>query len=62
MGYFSGVLSTKPRTIKSIRKTGSSGKNLFAYFPYISHLFEVLEPNLMESNLSELNLTSFNSI
>jgi hypothetical protein len=60
MGYFNGVLSTKPRTIKSTRKTGSSAKNLFAYFPYISHLFEVLEANLMESNLSELNLTSFN--
>jgi hypothetical protein len=26
------------------------------------HLFEVLEPNLMEINLSELTLTSFNSI
>jgi hypothetical protein len=32
------------------------------YFPYISHLFEVLEPNLMELNLSGLTLTSFNSI
>jgi hypothetical protein len=28
--------------------TRSSGKKYFAYFPYISHLFEVLEPNLME--------------
>jgi hypothetical protein len=26
------------------------------------HLFELLEPNLMEINLSELTLTSFNSI
>jgi hypothetical protein len=32
-------------------KTRSSGRNLFAYCPYISHLFEVLEPNLMEVNL-----------
>jgi hypothetical protein len=30
--------------------TRSSGKN----FPYVSHLFEVLEPNLMELNLSVL--------
>jgi hypothetical protein len=28
----------------------------------IGHVFEVLEPNLMEFNLSELTLTSFNSI
>jgi hypothetical protein len=28
----------------------------------MSHLFEVLEPNLMELNLSELTLTSFNLI
>jgi hypothetical protein len=34
----------------------------FASFPYISHLFEVREPNLMELNLSELTLTSFSSI
>jgi hypothetical protein len=27
--------------------TRSSAKNKFAYFPYISHVFEVLEPNLM---------------
>jgi hypothetical protein len=38
------------------------GKNYFAYFPYISHLFELLESNLMEINLSELTLTSFNSV
>jgi hypothetical protein len=25
----------------------SSGKIYFSYFPYISHLFEVLEPDLM---------------
>jgi hypothetical protein len=43
-------------------QTRSSGKNWFAYFPYISHLFEVLEPNLMEFSLSEHTLTSFNSI
>jgi hypothetical protein len=43
-------------------KTRSSGKKQFAYFPYISHLFEVLEPNLTECNLSELTLTSLNSI
>jgi hypothetical protein len=47
--------------------TRSSGKNEFDYFPYISHLFELREPNLMELNLSELtfiqfNLTSFNRI
>jgi hypothetical protein len=35
---------------------------LFPYFPYIGHLFEVLEPNLMGLNLSELTLTLFNSI
>jgi hypothetical protein len=33
----------------------------FAYFPSISHLFEVPEPNLMELNISELTLTSLNS-
>jgi hypothetical protein len=27
----------------------------------MSHLFEVLEPNLMELNISELTITSFNS-
>jgi hypothetical protein len=37
----------------------SSGKNYFAYFAYMSDTFEVLEPNLMECNLSELTLTSF---
>jgi hypothetical protein len=26
----------------------------FTYFPYIGHLFDVLEPNLMQLNLSEL--------
>jgi hypothetical protein len=36
--------------------------NLFAYFPYLNHLFEVLGPNLMELNISELTLTSLNSI
>jgi hypothetical protein len=46
-------------TIAAI-KTRSSGKNKFAYFPYTSHLFEVLEPNLMELNLSERSLTLFN--
>jgi hypothetical protein len=40
----------------------SSGKNLFAYFPYIGHLSEVTEPNLMELNLSENTVTSFHSI
>jgi hypothetical protein len=40
--------------------TRSSGKNLFAYFPYTSNLFEVLEINLMERNLSELTWNSFN--
>jgi hypothetical protein len=34
----------------------------FSYFPYISHLFEVLESTLMEINLSGLTLTSFNLI
>jgi hypothetical protein len=43
----------------------SSGKNQFAYFPYISLLCEVREPNLMELNLSELTLiylTEFTAI
>jgi hypothetical protein len=31
-------------------------------FPTLSRLSVVLEPNLMELNLSELTLTSFNSI
>jgi hypothetical protein len=35
--------------------------NLFT-FPYRSHLLEILEPNLMERTLSELTLTSFNSV
>jgi hypothetical protein len=34
----------------------NSGKNEFAYFPYVSHLFEVLEQHLMKLNLSELTL------
>jgi hypothetical protein len=29
------------------------------HFPYTSHLFEVLEPNLMKLNLRELTLISF---
>jgi hypothetical protein len=41
--------------------TRTSWKNYFAYFPYISHLFEVLEPNLLELNISGLTLTSFSS-
>jgi hypothetical protein len=40
--------------------TRSSGKNV-PTFP-ICHLFGVVEPNLMELNLSDLALTSFNSI
>jgi hypothetical protein len=32
-------------------------EELITYFSYISHLFEVLEPNL-----SELTLTSFDSV
>jgi hypothetical protein len=39
-----------------------SEKSQFAYFPYICHLFEVLELNFMELNLSEPTLTSFVSI
>jgi hypothetical protein len=37
-------------------------EEIIPYFPYTSHLFEVLEPNLIELNLSELTVTSFNSI
>jgi hypothetical protein len=32
------------------------------YFPYVSYLFEALDPNVMELDISELILTSFNSI
>jgi hypothetical protein len=45
-----------------LQLTRNSEKNYFAYFPYISHLLEVIDPNLMEINLSELILTSLNSI
>jgi hypothetical protein len=48
-------------TVGQIVKQEVLGRTNFAYFPYISHLFEVLGPNLMELNLSELILTSFNS-
>jgi hypothetical protein len=44
------------------KKTRSSGKNSFAYIPYVSHLFELLEPNSIKINLSELALTSINAI
>jgi hypothetical protein len=37
------------------------GKTNSPSFP-TCHLFEVLEPNVMEINLSELTLTSFKSI
>jgi hypothetical protein len=37
------------------------GRTNLPTFP-ICHLCEVLEPNLMELNLSDLTLTSFNSI
>jgi hypothetical protein len=37
-------------------------EELFRLLSYISYLFEVFEPNLMELNLSEVTLTSFNSI
>jgi hypothetical protein len=47
---------------KIIKQQEILGRNNFFYFPYISHLLEVLEPNLMEFNLSELTLASFNSI
>jgi hypothetical protein len=40
------------------RLTRSSGKNSFTYFPYIGSSLEVLEPNLMELNLSEFTLHS----
>jgi hypothetical protein len=43
-------------------KTRISRKNYFTYFPYISNLFEVNEPNLMELNLRQVTLTSFKSI
>jgi hypothetical protein len=49
-------------TVEVSNITRSSGKNYFAYFPYIRHLFEVHELNLTEPNLSELTLTSFNSV
>jgi hypothetical protein len=42
--------------------TRSSGKNQFAYIPYISHLFEAHEPNLMGINIFGFTLTSVNSI
>jgi hypothetical protein len=41
-------------------RTISSGKNRLAYFLSKNHVFEVLERNLMELNLNELTLTSFN--
>jgi hypothetical protein len=47
----SAFSNVKERTKEGTR---NSGKNYFAYFPYVSHLSEVLEPNLME-------LTSFNT-
>jgi hypothetical protein len=37
------------------------GRTNLPTFP-TCHLFEVLEPNLMEHNLRELTLTLFNSI
>jgi hypothetical protein len=44
------------------RKDKTFWEELIHLFSYISHLFEVLEHNLMELNLSELTLTALNSI
>jgi hypothetical protein len=48
--------------ILRLNTTRSSGNNYFAYFPYVSPLFEALATNLMQLNLTEPTLASFYSI
>jgi hypothetical protein len=48
--------------IYHLRDNKKFWEKLVRILPYASHFFEVLEPNLMEINLSELTLTSLNSI
>jgi hypothetical protein len=47
--------------IYHLRDNKKFWEKLVHILPYASHLFEVLEPNLMEISL-KLTLTSFNSI
>jgi hypothetical protein len=44
------------------KKYNKFWEELICLLSYISHLFEVLEPNLMELNLYELTSTLFISI
>jgi hypothetical protein len=56
--YQVGEKNRKTKINNNIQENKISGKKQFAYFPYIRHLFEVREPNLLELNLSDLTLTS----
>jgi hypothetical protein len=63
-GNFTCFTPIRRDNLWDAEKIRSSGKNYFAFFPYRSHLFEVLEPNLMEINfkLTYFNLIQFNLI
>jgi hypothetical protein len=54
VGSIGGSRERGNEALRSI--TRSSGKNYSPTFP-ACHLFEVLEPHLMELNLSELTFT-----
>jgi hypothetical protein len=53
-------MSPDPTSLQTNQKV--LGRTILPTFPYISYLFEVLEPNSLELNLSEPTLTTFNLI
>jgi hypothetical protein len=61
-GAFSTQAKKNWKFIHNLSRNKKFWEELIAYFPCVSHLFEVPEPNLMELNLIELTLISFNSI
>jgi hypothetical protein len=60
--YFLFETNGKHQKEVTLLKHKKFWEELIHLFPYIRHLFEVLEPNLMKLNLSELTLISLNSI
>jgi hypothetical protein len=54
--YMKIIMGSKHNSESRIPTKNKFWEELICYFPYISHLFEVLEPNLVEINISELKL------
>jgi hypothetical protein len=48
--------------VQSVARHYTAWATKLTYFPYISNLFVALEPNLVQTNLCELDSISLNSI